>query len=243
MKSLASYLRTAWNISVIGGVTIGLTPAALAAFASGKDADWGHEHMRRLWSGAALKGCGIRAEARGLEHLTPGQAYIFVSNHSSEWDWYLFTFLIPFNWRAVIRADLRNFPVGGPMAAKTGQIFLPPRAGFAELREICSPVLESGRSLLLYPEGKRPAPGTLAPFKPGAFELACACGVPVAPIAVAEEYPARARGPLGRGFGHDPGRVVLAAGRPIAPRENSAGEAARLREESWEQIAGLIGSI
>src|SRR5690606_35638385 len=147
-----------------GAVSAGMTIPALAALAAGLDNDWGHEHLRRFWSGGILRANAIRAEARGLELLDPRAAYVFVSSHASEWDWYVFTHLVPFNWRAVIRADLRRFPLGGPMAAKTGQLFLPPRASVEALVQLCAPTLARGCSILIYPEGRRPVPGEVAPF-------------------------------------------------------------------------------
>ncbi|HEY8514458.1 MAG TPA: lysophospholipid acyltransferase family protein [Candidatus Binatia bacterium] len=227
------------RLGVIGGVSAAMTLPALAALAAGYDNDWGHEHLRRFWSGGILRGCRIRYEARGLERLDTSATYVFVSSHASEWDWYLFTHLVPFNWRAVIRADLRRFPLGGPMAAKTGQLFLPPRASVEDLVELCRPQLERGCSILMYPEGRRPAPGTIAEFKPGAFVLAARVGVPVAPIAVVEERPAARRGAFGRNFGHDPGRVRLVAGEPLKARDASAEAIEELRRAAQESVERL----
>jgi 1-acyl-sn-glycerol-3-phosphate acyltransferase len=231
---------TVYRLGAIAGVTAGMAVPALIALALGKDNDWGHEHLRRFWSGGILRGCRIRGEARGVDQLERSATYVFVSNHASEWDWYLFTHLVPFNWRAVIRADLRRFPLGGPMAARTGQLFLPPRASVDELVALCRPTLERGCSVLMYPEGRRPPPGTLAEFKPGAFVLAARVGVAVVPVAVVEERPGTRRGTLGRGFGHDPGRVRLVAGAPLAARDASPESAEELRRAAQASVARLM---
>ncbi|MEW6273060.1 MAG: lysophospholipid acyltransferase family protein [Thermodesulfobacteriota bacterium] len=234
------FAMTLYRLGVIGGVTAGMAVPALAALAAGKDNDWGHAHLRRFWSGGILRGCGIRAEARGLQLLDPKSTYVFVSSHASEWDWYLFTHLVPFNWRAVIRADLRRFPLGGPLAARTGQLFLPPRASADELVELCRPQLARGCSILMYPEGRRPRPNTLAEFRPGAFVLAARMRVAVAPIAVVEQRPAARRGALGRGFGHDPGRVCLVAGEPLEPRGAGPEDVEELRRAAQASVARLM---
>lgn len=234
--------RTLYRLATIGGVSAVMSVPALTALALGKDNDWGHAHLRRFWSGGILHANRIRAEARGLGRLDLQATYVFVSNHASEWDWYVFTHLVPFNWRAVIRADLRRFPLGGPMAARTGQLFLPPRASVEALVELCAPTLARGCSILIYPEGRRPEPGMVAPFRPGAFHLAARCRVPVAPIAVVEEHPAP-RGAFGRGFGHAPGRVRLIAGEPLTAREATPEAVEELRAAAEQSVRALVESI
>ncbi|MEW6776092.1 MAG: lysophospholipid acyltransferase family protein [Bdellovibrionota bacterium] len=240
MNGCLEALRTAWRLSVIGGATAGVSALALAAFASGKEPDWGYDHLRRLWTGSVLRGCGIRFEAGGLENLEGVPPCVFVSNHGSEWDWYLFIHFIERHWRAVIRADLRNFPLGGHMAARVEQIFIEPRAGSEVLIEKCRSVLARGLSVLVYPEGKRPLPGEVRDFRPGAFDLACALKVPIVPVAVVEENPAIERGPWGRTFGHDPGRVRLVVREALYPAADTPLERERLRKESREAVCRVV---
>lgn len=236
MSKATDNLISTWRLGVIAGVSTAMAGAALTSFALGKDSDWGHWHLRRYWSGAILGGCGIRHRAVGAAQLDPKQTYIFVSNHYSEWDWYLFTYHVPLNWRAVIRADLRRFPLGGPMAAKTEQLFLAPGVGTDELVEACRPQLELGRSILMYPEGRRPPPGELAAFHSGAFVLASRTGRPVVPVAAVEDPPARSRGPLGRGFAHTPREVVLRVGAPIDAGHRQPDELNALAHQSMERL-------
>ncbi len=239
MNSPVEILRTLYRLSVIAGVTGAVGGVASACFAAGKTPEWGYEHLSLYWSGGILRGCGIKAEARGLQHLLPGKPCIFVSNHGSEWDWYLFTHFVRLDWRAVIRADLKRFPLGGAMSVKTGQIFLPPRASTAGLIEQCRPVLARGTSILMYPEGKRPRGKMLGSFHRGAFELALACNVPIIPVAVVEQHPSTKEGALGRGFGHDPGKVTLTVLPPIYPST----PALKLMEETRNLIQGMIIAV
>ncbi len=231
MKSPIETLRTLYRLSVIAGVSGAVAGVASAFFAGGKTPEWGYEHLSLYWSGGILRGCGIRAEARGLQHLLPGKPCVFVSNHGSEWDWYLFTQFVRLDWRAVIRADLRKFPLGGVMSVKTGQIFLPPKASSAMLIGQCRPVIERGTSILMYPEGRRPKGEILGRFHRGAFDLAVACKVPVIPIAVVEQYPSTAAGAFGRGFGHDPGKVTMTVLPPVFPADGDSASVPRLMEE------------
>lgn len=224
------------RLGVMAGVSVGMAGAAMTSFLLGKDTDWGHWHLRRYWSGSILAGCGIRHRATGTEQLDARKTYVFVSNHCSEWDWYLFTHHVPINWRAVIRADLRRFPFTGPMAARLEQIFLSPKADTEELIALCRPHLALGRSILMYPEGKRPPPGELAPFRPGAFVLAARTGTPVVPVSVMEDPPAGARGPWGRGFAHTPREVVLRVGAPIETEGRDAEELRALAHTRMKEL-------
>ncbi|MCW5828964.1 MAG: 1-acyl-sn-glycerol-3-phosphate acyltransferase [Deltaproteobacteria bacterium] len=234
--SPAKTVRTLQRMSVIAGVTAGVGAVASVFFAAGKTPEWGYEHLSRLWSGGVLRGCGINASARGLEHVHPDTPAVYVSNHGSEWDWYLFTHFVRLDWRAVIRADLRKFPLGGYFSAKTGQLFLPRRATTADLIRQCRPLLERGTSILMYPEGKRPTGKILGEFRRGAFELAVACNVPVVPVAVVEEHPALGPGVLGRRLGHEPGRVTIVVLPPVHPDGNDAEAAGRLMTSAHRMI-------
>src|SRR5205085_9415129 len=40
----------------------------------------------RAWSWLILKTTGFRVDVQGLERLTPGATYVFVSNHQSHYD-------------------------------------------------------------------------------------------------------------------------------------------------------------
>ncbi len=240
MSSRTETVRAVQRLSVIAGVTAGVGAVASVFFASGKTPEWGYEHLSRYWTGGVLTGCGIRTEARGLEHVHPSVPSVYVSNHGSEWDWYLFTHYVRLDWRAVIRADLKNFPLGGYLAEKTGQLFLAPKANTDDLIAQCRPLLERGTSILMYPEGKRPVGKLLGDFRGGAFELAAACGVPVVPVAVVEERPALETGSLGRRLGHDPGKVTLTVLPPLKPQGNDHAAATRLMDEAHRMIAAEL---
>ncbi len=243
MSSPMETLRTLHRLSVIAGVTGVVAGVASTFFAAGKTPEWGYEHLSLHWSGGILRGCGIRAEVRGLHHVNPGTPCMYVSNHGSEWDWYLFTQFVRLDWRAVIRADLRNFPLGGTMSAKTGQLFLPPRASTTDLIDMCRPVFARGTSILMYPEGKRPTDGKLGDFRRGAFEAAAACHVPVVPVAVVEQYPASRPGPFGRGYGHNPGKVKLTVLPPLLPTSTDYASVTKLLEDARNSILNEIRTV
>lgn len=74
-------------------------------------------------------------------------------------------------------------------------------------------LLQSGAAVMIFPEGGRSLDGRLARFKPGAFRLACALGVPLLPVTIAgghESWPPGMVWPR-------PGRLTITYHPVIAP--------------------------
>ena len=198
--------------------------------------DWGHNHLRCIWSGLILTLCFVKHRAYGLSLLDKNQTYVFISNHKSEYDWYLFTHHIPFNWRAVIKAALRNHSFAGPMAARLDQIFLESKtrlkrmnkSGITDLIEKCHPHILKNRSILLYPEGSRTQSEVLDEFRLGSFALAIEYQIPIAVISVKETNKSTP-GLFGRSFGHSPGKVNITVLKTIATKGLTQSDAEELR--------------
>jgi 1-acyl-sn-glycerol-3-phosphate acyltransferase len=139
----------------------------------------------RAWSWLILKTTGVRVSVDGLERLTPGTTYVFVSNHQSIYDIPVIFASLPFQLRIIAKASLARFPVLGWHLRRGGHLFVdrthPDRAGI--LKRWRSLVSE-GLSLIIFAEGTRSANGHVARFKAGSFLLAIEAGLPVVPIAV-----------------------------------------------------------
>jgi 1-acyl-sn-glycerol-3-phosphate acyltransferase/long-chain acyl-CoA synthetase len=64
----------------------------------------------------------------------------------------------------------------------TGSIAIQREADFAKGLRALENVLDQGRPLVLFPEGKRSSSGELLPFKPGAAMLSIRSGAPIVPV-------------------------------------------------------------
>jgi 1-acyl-sn-glycerol-3-phosphate acyltransferase len=139
----------------------------------------------RAWSWLILKTTGVRVSVDGLERLTPGTTYVFVSNHQSIYDIPVIFASLPFQLRIIAKASLARFPVLGWHLRRGGHLFVdrthPDRPGI--LKRWRSLVSE-GLSLIIFAEGTRSPNGHVARFKAGSFLLAIEAGLPVVPIAV-----------------------------------------------------------
>jgi len=141
----------------------------------------------RFWAKGNLWVCGVRVRVRGLERLDPHNAYLFMSNHQSQFDILaLMAALDAFQLRWVAKQELRKVPVLGLCMQRTHQILVDRESraqAVATIRRV-KELLNAGISVLFFPEGTRSKDGQLLPFKPGGFAVAVETGVPVVPVTV-----------------------------------------------------------
>ena len=168
----------------------------------------------RLWSRLILATTGVRVTVEGLDRVTPGTTYIFVSNHQSIYDTPVVFASLPFQLRIIAKESLAMFPVLGWHLRRGGHLLVdrrhPDRTGI--LRRWRALVSE-GLSLIIYAEGTRSADGRVARFKAGSFLLAIQAGLPVVPVAIINT---RAVMPKGR-LRTEPADVRLIVHDPIQP--------------------------
>lgn len=235
MSRLIDYALTIWRAGVIGfwHVLIAI-PSALLVLVLPNGGTLGHALFARFWGRVTLLGCGVPWSVEGADLLDPGRAYVFVANHASEFDFYALSAALPFQWRALMRPGLGRIPGYGWIARRTGHVFIrlgdpdPRSRAYAE----CLAQLRRGHSLLVFPEGRRPRPGTVAPFKRGAFAIAVAAGAPVVPVAVEEIHAAPPRAFLGRGLGHRVRRLRVVVTPPIETKDLGSADAGTLAERA-----------
>lgn len=136
---------------------------------------------RCCWLMLRAVGVTLRLEAAPAAGRGPA---LVVANHISWLDVLVLGAVRP--GRMVARADLRGWPVVGPVAARAGAIFvdrsrlsLLPRA-VAE----AGAALRGGATVIAFPEGTTwcGAPG--GPFRPALFQAAVDAGVPIEPVSV-----------------------------------------------------------
>ena len=120
----------------------------------------------RAWSWLILKTTGVRVRVEGLERITPGTTYVFVSNHQSIYDTPVIFASLPYQLRIIAKESLARFPVLGWHLRRGGHLFVdrrhPDRAGI--LRRWRALVSE-GLSLIIFAEGTRSPDGRVAPLQ------------------------------------------------------------------------------
>jgi 1-acyl-sn-glycerol-3-phosphate acyltransferase len=139
----------------------------------------------RTWSRWILATTGVRVAVEGLDRVTPGTTYIFVSNHQSIYDTPVVFASLPYELRIIAKESLARFPVLGWHLKRGGHLFVdrrhPDRAGILKRWRA---LVSDGLSLIIYAEGTRSPDGHVARFKAGSFLLAMQAGLPIVPVAV-----------------------------------------------------------
>jgi len=168
----------------------------------------------RTWSWLILKTTGVHVRVEGLDRITPGTTYVFVSNHQSIYDTPVVFASLPYQLRIIAKESLARFPVLGWHLRRGGHLFVdrrhPDRAGI--LRRWRALVSE-GLSLIIYAEGSRSPDGRVRRFKGGSFLLAIEAGLPIVPVAVIGTRQVMPKGRLRT----EPAEVTLIVHDPIAP--------------------------
>jgi 1-acyl-sn-glycerol-3-phosphate acyltransferase len=200
-------------IPAIAVYTIVLGAASIASSVFDRRGYFAHR-CARAWSWLILKTTGVRVSVEGLDRITPGKTYVFVSNHQSIYDTPVVFASLPYQLRIIAKESLARFPVLGWHLRRGGHLFVdrrhPDRAGILKRWRA---LVSEGLSLIIYAEGTRSSDGRVARFKAGSFLLAIEAQLPIVPVAV---IGTRAVMPKGR-LRTEPAQVGLIVHDPIQP--------------------------
>ena len=141
----------------------------------------------KLWSKAVLWGlerlCGIRIVITGQENLPDGPALI-ASQHQSFFDGFIWMNTVPLP-AYVIKKELTNIPLVGPMLILSGMIPVDRSGGSQALRGMMDAVAKAqaaGRQIIIFPQGTRTKPGQQVPLQNGVIALARQATCPIIPV-------------------------------------------------------------
>jgi 1-acyl-sn-glycerol-3-phosphate acyltransferase len=194
----------------------------------------------RAWSRLILKTTGVEVSITGLDKLTPGTTYVFVSNHQSIYDTPVVFDSLPYQLRIIAKESLAMFPVLGWHLKRGGHLFVdrrdPDRLGILKRWRA---LVSQGLSLIIYAEGTRSVDGHVARFKAGSFLLAIQAGLPIVPLSI---IGTRSVMPKGR-LRTEPAHVTLIVHDPIQPpalAEPTIQDARALAERVHDIVAAPI---
>lgn len=156
--------------------------------------------------------CGLGVKVTGKENLPEEGAYVFVANHSSEWETlYLQTLVRP--QCTVLKKELLKIPFFGwalgllnPIAIDRSQR----RGALKQLLTEGKSRLEEEIPVIIFPQGTRVPVGKMGKFNKGGAMLALSAGVPIVPMIhdAGHYWP-------GKSFSKKPGTVQVHIGKPI----------------------------
>ena len=150
----------------------------------------------RTWARCLCAAAGVRVVVHGRERILPGRGSVYASNHVSWYDVFAIATVLP-RYTFIAKSELRKIPIFGIGAESAGVVFLARenrKAAFESYHGAAAEV-QSGKNVVVFPEGTRGREYALRPFKKGPFVLAIAANAPVVPVLV---YGAREVMPKGR---------------------------------------------
>jgi len=180
--------------------------------------------------------CRLDHRLAGLENLPRGPV-IIACKHQSSWETLAFTLLFP-GTAIVLKRELLFIPIVGWAMARAGNIAVARGDGASALRGLvkqAKKAIAEGRSVAIFPEGTRVAPGQSKPYQVGTAALYRQLGVPVVPMALnSGVFWGR------RKFVKRPGTITLEVLPPIAPGLSRAAFMTKLQERIETATARLV---
>jgi 1-acyl-sn-glycerol-3-phosphate acyltransferase len=128
---------------------------------------------------------GVAVEFRGAENI-PNGPVIYAPKHQSAWDTTLFLWLDPNNAH-VMKSDLGRIPFWAWYVQHCGHILIDRTGGAGAMRGMirkAKAILADNRSIVIFPEGTRAAPGATGTYHPGIAALYSYTSATVVPIAL-----------------------------------------------------------
>lgn len=140
-----------------------------------------------IFSGGILKISGVKVEKSGLENIELDKQYIYVSNHSSQYDIPVLQHSIPGRMGMIFKKELAKIPFFG-WQLKWGPYVMidrkDPDSAMKSIEEAKDKIKKLGMSVVVFAEGTRSKTGEVQPFKRGAFYLASRSGYPIIPVSI-----------------------------------------------------------
>ncbi|MGH7567810.1 MAG: lysophospholipid acyltransferase family protein [Gemmatimonadales bacterium] len=234
-------IRTSWFYLVLLVSTIvhavGTIGAALLGVKRRAVYDWGTQD----WSRWIIRAAGTPVEVRGLERIPLDGPVVYASNHSSMFDIWALSLMLPGSTRMVAKQELARIPVFGRAMLAAGHVSIDRfnKARAFEAYDRAARTIRGGISALVFPEGTRSRTGELLPFKNAPFGLAIAARVPLVPVYVHNTFEIL---PKGRWrLRRLPIRIRV--GEPIPTEGMTLDDRGRLRDRTRAAILALKARV
>lgn len=209
MKKLLFLLKSA--IVVLITIPMAIITALLLPFNyKGKI----YHFMAKIWSKIILLIFNIKVKVKGVENISKGRNYIYISNHASAMDIPALICGIPDQIRFLAKQELGRIPLWGWLLRYGGYILIDRRNPKRAIKSVQKAIekIKSGVSVLVFAEGTRSFDGELLPFKRGGFMLAIKSNTSVVPVTILNSYKIMRKHKLEI----NPGTIEILIDKPIS---------------------------
>jgi len=171
----------------------------------------------KWWGRTLLRLAHIPIEIRGMEHLTPGQAYVFAANHRSNFDIFTLISILPGRIMFVAKKSLFQIPILGHAMVRMGSVPLDRTNLKQAIKSLdrAAARVKAGANMIIFPEGTRVPSPELIPFKKGVFVMASKAGQPIVPVSISGTRYIQPRGAIKV----KPGPIKVVISPPINPKD------------------------
>lgn len=225
---------TCWSFFVAD--TFFWSIVSLSSMAYNPQGDVAHFCMRS-WSRTVLWFCRIKLNVDGVENIDTSKVQIFASNHTSHFDIFILSTVIPVKFGWVAKSTLFKVPFLGWHMKLNGYISIDRSNRDKAIKSMDEAALKvkMGNRITLFPEGTRSRTGELLPFKKGLFHLCLKTGVPIVPIYIKGAYDIIKPDSL---FVH-PGQVHVKIGKELPTSSYTAKELEKIMNDLRERLIEL----
>ena len=238
MKSVIYALYGLYQYLIVWPIMVVLTlftAVFTILFVPFRNAEFVHK-VQQFWSRSFYRLMFLPVTVEGLEHINPGQSYVFVSNHQSMFDVWLIYGWLPVIFKWLMKAELRKVPFVGTACKAAGHIYVDrknPKAALESMENV-KKQLKDGICTVIFPEGTRTKDGQVGRFKRGAFQIALDLKLPIIPISLSGCYDVL---PKGKPFVYRrPVRMYVGESIDITQFENNNEAIDFVRNKVIEQV-------
>lgn len=174
------------SVRVLGAMAR-VTATTLADVVRGDLARESVDDRARWFGRRVIELLGVNLVAHGAEHVPPGRAYVYMSNHQSHLDIPMLYATLPSpTIRMLAKKELFDIPLWGRglRAAEFVEVDRANHAAAVKSIEHAARLIDDGVSIYLAPEGTRSRDGKIGKLKKGGFHLALGTGAPIVPVAI-----------------------------------------------------------
>jgi 1-acyl-sn-glycerol-3-phosphate acyltransferase len=186
-----------------------------------------------------LRLAGVKFEVRRSPGFDPSITSIFICNHVNIFDPFVIYSAIPQFVRGFELESHFKIPIYGWLMRRFGNVPVPDnpsREGLATMTQRAKAALDSGVSLIAFPEASRTRDGHVQPFKKGIFNIAHKFGTPIAPMSIVGAYEFHRTGD----WMLYPGKITVYLHDTIDTTKVARGEVEALRQRVQDIVAAPV---
>lgn len=138
-----------------------------------------------------MRAAGARVVVKRAPGFDAARTCFFLSNHVNLFDPFVLYASIPQFFRGLELESHFRIPVYGWLMKRFGNVPVPDVNRASDLKRmwrLTRTALDSGVSILAFPEGQRTVDGRVGPFKDGVFRMALQFGTPIVPVSLVGSF-------------------------------------------------------